>query len=268
MPNSSQLRIEAHLAIQLSEECDFLLQMEAAHLDEQPVSNAHISLSPTLHFARVAAQDSIGERIWLRAAGRFEVGYRASVTVIRDLANVAELPALAPRFLPDATVPYIFASRFCPSDRLAGLVEDEFGTTEGGMRIAAIVDWIGAHLTYCAGTSTPLTTALDTLADRAGVCRDFAHVLIALARASAIPARYAAVYAPDVEPQDFHAVAEVFLANPDGPGGSWHLVDSTGMAQPGQMARIGIGRDAADVSFFTSFGFASVLEKTITVTSG
>jgi transglutaminase-like putative cysteine protease len=79
-------------------------------------------------------------------------------------------------------------------------------------------------------------------------------VLITLARASGIPARYASVYAPGVEPQDFHAVAEVFLADPGGQGGLWHLVDATGMAQPGNMVKIGVGRDAADVSFLSNFG--------------
>ena len=80
------------------------------------------------------------------------------------------------------------------------------------------------------------------------MCRDYAHVLIALARASAIPARYASVYSPDVDPMDFHAVAEVYLA------GGWHIVDPTGMTTPQRTAIIGVGRDATDVAFLTSFG--------------
>ncbi|MEL6878390.1 MAG: transglutaminase-like domain-containing protein, partial [Pseudomonadota bacterium] len=88
--------------------------------------------------------------------------------------------------------------------------------------------------------------------------RDYAHVLVAMARASVIPARYVACYAPDVTPQDFHAVAQVFLANPDAPdGGKWHLVDATGMAKPSETVTIGVGRDASDVSFLTTFGPAS-----------
>ncbi|MDV3455787.1 transglutaminase family protein [Sphingomonas sp. HF-S4] len=85
---------------------------------------------------------------------------------------------------------------------------------------------------------------------REGVCRDYAHVMITLARAAGVPARIASVYALGVEPQDFHAVAEIFL------GGEWHLVDATGMAEEGAMAKIGVGRDAADVSFLTVFGTA------------
>ena len=93
-------------------------------------------------------------------------------------------------------------------------------------------------------------------------------MLITLARAAAIPERFASVYAPDVTPQDFHAVAEVFLADSSGGpnrGGAWHLVDATGMADAGEIAKIGIGRDAADVSFLTSYGFADFRDKSIVV---
>ena len=129
----------------------------------------------------------------------------------------------------------------------------------------AMRDWIAENFTYAPGSSHSATTALESFVERRGVCRDYAHVLITLARASAIPARYASVYAPNVSPQDFHAVAEVFLADPTGPGGTWHLVDATGMAQAGEMAKIGIGRDAADVSFLSSYGSLEIACKTIAV---
>ena len=109
-------------------------------------------------------------------------------------------------------------------------------------------DWIESHMRYVPGASTSQTTALDTFVHREGICRDYAHLLIGFARAAGFPARIASVYALGVKPQDFHAVAEVFL------GGEWHLVDATGMANEGAMAKIGIGRDSADVSFLTAFG--------------
>ncbi|MNC87715.1 Transglutaminase-like superfamily protein [compost metagenome] len=91
-------------------------------------------------------------------------------------------------------------------------------------------------------------------------------MLITLARASAIPARYCSVYAPGVDPPDFHAVAEVFLADPTVPGGgAWHIVDATGMADPAHTVKIGVGRDAADVSFMTVFGEAQFEDKEVTV---
>jgi len=93
-----------------------------------------------------------------------------------------------------------------------------------------------------------------------------------LARASGIPARFVSCFAPDVDPQDFHAVAEVFLTDPTTPkgsgrGGAWFLVDATGMAKPEEIVKIGVGRDAADVSFMTSFGQTEFIEKRVSVTS-
>jgi transglutaminase-like putative cysteine protease len=112
------------------------------------------------------------------------------------------------------------------------------------------------------GASTSSTTALESFVTRQGVCRDYAHSMIAMVRASAIPARFASVYALGVEPQDFHAVPEVFL------GGAWYLLDPTGMAKAEEMAKIGIGRDAADVSFLTSYGWAQLNAQSVMVTAG
>ena len=204
--------------------------------------------------------------MWISAAGKVDIDYRAEVDVARQVEDMATLASLPPHSLPGEVVPYLFDSRFCSADRLQSFVIEQFGNTAGGARIAAIRDWISRELTYSAGSSGPHTTATDTLVDRRGICRDFAHVMIALARASTIPARYVACYAPGVDPPDFHAVAEVFLANPDDAGGgTWQLVDATGMANPAQTVKIGVGRDAADVSFLTSFGASEFLEHEVKV---
>lgn len=254
-----KLQIHATLDYALPEPTDLLLQMEAAHLPEQSVSDAVLSLSPYTHFARVAAQDDIGERIFLRAQGRFTADYRATVDISRVLADVSQLNALAPHRLPGETVQYLFDSRYCPATQFHSFVAEEFGTLHGGARIAAMRDFIRERFHYVPGSSSAETTALETFVRREGVCRDFAHMLITLARASTIPARIASVYAIGVDPPDFHAVAEVFL------DGRWHLVDATGMATEGQMAKIGIGRDAADVSFLTSFGAVEMMQQWVDV---
>ena len=150
---------------------------------------------------------------------------------------------------------YLFDSRYCPADKFQNFVEAEFGGTTGGARIAAIRDWIEANFSYQPGVSDARTDALDSFVERRGICRDYAHVLVTMARASTIPARYVACYAPGVQPPDFHAIAEVFLSDPETEGGgTWQLVDATGMADPAETVKIGVGRDAADVSFLTSFG--------------
>ena len=130
----------------------------------------------------------------------------------------------------------------------------------------AIRDWIADNFSY-EPVSTSSTTALDSFVERRGICRDYAHVLVTLARASAIPARYVSCYAPGVDPPDFHAVAEVFLADPTvAGGGAWQLVDATGMADPAQTVKIGVGRDAADVSFMTVFGESRFETKEVSAT--
>lgn len=243
-----RLQINVHLDYSLPRVCDLLLQIEAAAIPEQRIEETRLDLSPCQHFARVPAQDLIGERIWLRKEGRLLADYRAVVHIERILRDCATLPALPPHRLPGETVQYLLPSRYCPSHQFTDFVEEKFGNLGGGERLMAIRDWVAGHLSYVPGSSNSETNAADTFHSDQGVCRDYAHLLITLARAGEIPARFASVYAPGVTPPDFHAVAEVFL------GGEWHLVDATGMATEAEMAKIGIGRDSGDVAFLTAFG--------------
>jgi len=261
------IAIDTRFSFHLAEPTDVLLQFEAAAIPEQTILETHCHLTEARDHARVPAQDTIGERIWLHAEGRYDVEYSARVEVNRMLADIATLARLEPHELPGEAVEYLFDSRYCPADRFQSFVADEFGGSDGGARVMAIRDWVSGHLSYTPGSSDTNTTALDTFVERHGICRDYAHLVVTLARASTIPARYASVYAPGVDPPDFHAVAEVFLADPTTPGGgAWHLVDATGMADPAQTVKIGVGRDAADVAFMTVFGTADFGDKSVSVT--
>ncbi|WP_095590265.1 transglutaminase-like domain-containing protein [Actibacterium ureilyticum] len=254
-----QLNVSCHLDYTLPEPTDLLLQVEVPHLADQRTDGGRIELSPTQHFERVPAEGDMGERIWLRAEGAFRCDYRVQVTVDRPTPEIASLQGVPPHQVPGAAVRYLMPSRYCPSDLFQNFVTAEFGELQGGARIAAMRDWVHGALAYVPGASGAQTTALDSFVQRQGVCRDFAHVMITLARASAIPARFASVYAPDVKPQDFHAVAEVFL------DGGWHLVDATGMAAADTIARIGVGQDAADVAFLSAFGPITMVDQSVTV---
>lgn len=260
-----RLRISSRIELNIPEAIDLLLQIEPAHLPEQTVHGATISTTPLDHFARIVGTDGIGERVWLRASGAFSVDHRSEVAIDRVCADLETLEALPLHLLPGETVPYLMDSLYCPGERFRALVESDFPGLTGGAAVVAMRDWIASHLTYAPATSDTATTALDSYIERRGVCRDYAHVMISLARAAAIPARYASVYAPGVDPQDFHAVAEVFLASPDGRGGLWHLVDPTGMADARDIAKIGIGRDAADASFLTYYGALEFVGKWVEV---
>lgn len=254
-----KITVAVHLHYEFAQMTDILLQIEAARIPEQIIENACIDLGNVQYFARVPAQDGIGERILLETQGTLKVDYEATVSIVRTLGDIGQMVALPPSRLPGETVQYLLDSTYCPATRFQDFVQAEFGELSGGCRIVAMRDWIARKFSYYQGLSDSRTTALDTFVSRRGVCRDFAHVMITLARASMIPARIASVYAPDVKPQDFHAVAEVFL------DGEWHLVDATKMAREADMIKIGVGRDAADISFLTSFGMAYLVNQSVDV---
>ena len=255
-----ELDVNVHLKYQLSGPTDLLLQIEIADLADQKLQSSSLDTSDVDHIARITADEGLGERIWIRTNGEFRCDYTARVIVDRPVLDISALHAVPPHLLPGDTVRYLMPSRYCPSDEFQSFVAAEFGDRQGGARIAAIRDWINKAFSYVPGSSNAQTTALDTFVQRQGVCRDYAHVMIALARASTIPARFASVYAPGVTPPDFHAVAEVYL------DGTWHLVDPTGMAPADTIARIGVGPDAAGVALLTAFGQATLMNQTVSVT--
>jgi transglutaminase-like putative cysteine protease len=154
-------------------------------------------------------------------------------------------------------VTYLRPSRYAESDRLAPIAQAEFAGISGGADLlAAVSSWTGSQLRYVPGSSGPTEGAVDTLLKRQGVCRDYAHLVIALLRALYVPARLAAVYAPGLDPMDFHAVAEAAV------GDEWRVVDATLLAPRSSLVRIATGRDAADTSFLSAYGGAADLVET------
>lgn len=172
------------------------------------------------------------------AVGDLVIDYRAAIAGLADPAPVTEQDRLR----------YLRPSRYCESDSLAPTALAEFGGLSGTDLLQAVVEWVHRHLTYVPGASRPTDGAVRTLLARQGVCRDFAHLAIALLRGLNVPARLAAVYAPGLSPMEFHAVAEAMVED------TWWVVDATGLAPRQSLARIATGRDAADTAFLTSFG--------------
>ncbi|MCU6455396.1 transglutaminase family protein [Sphingomonas sp. A2-49] len=239
---------------------DVLLQIEAAAMPDQRIVSEALTVWSDNPIAAVRGEDGIGQRCWIRADSWLKAEYRATVDVVRTDASIGVLPATPVRDLDGALVPYLLPSRYCQSDRLEGFVRREFGRLTGGALAAALTDWVAGALEYRSNSSSGETTALDTFASRSGVCRDYAHLLVALARAGEIPARCVAAYAPGVDPPDFHAVAEMWL------DGAWRLVDATGMAPADTIARVCVGRDATDIAFMTVFGEAQFVRQDVRVT--
>lgn len=143
---------------------------------------------------------------------------------------------------------YSRQSRYCESDQLGNVARSQFSGLAGIELVNSVRDWVNQQLSYIPGTSRSSDGALHTLISRNGVCRDFAHLNIALLRALDVPARLVSTYAPGVSPADFHAVTEAFI------DGSWHVFDSTGRAPRQSLMRIATGRDAADTAWLSVVG--------------
>jgi transglutaminase-like putative cysteine protease len=182
--------------------------------------------------------DGVGGRLhtFSTARGLLEIEYGATVVGSAPAAPVGALEAIE----------YLRPSRYCPADDMVGLARGEFAGLEPAQLLDAVPAWVHDRLEYRADASSPRGGALETIDRRAGVCRDFAHVVIGLLRALDVPARLVAVYAPGLEPMDFHAVVEVLVDD------AWHVVDATRLAPRADMVRIATGRDAADTAFLTN----------------
>jgi transglutaminase-like putative cysteine protease len=186
-------------------------------------------------------------------AGPLKVQYSATVALTHFMTAPAQVMEVPVARLPGSVLQYIYPSRYCQSDRLHKLAIREFGHLQQGYsRVRAIQDWVQQHVTFTSGASNASTSAVDTLVDQVGVCRDFAHLMIALCRAVNIPARFATGidYGADAAlgPTDFHAYVEVYLSD------RWYIFDASGVAIPMGFVRLGTGRDAADTAFATLFG--------------
>ena len=170
--------------------------------------------------------------------GRVTIRYEATVDGEAAPVPVEELDLIAARR----------PSRYCESDQLLPTAQAEFSGLEGKALLDAVSSWVGARLSYIPGSSKPTDGATETLLARQGVCRDYAHLVVALLRGLDVPARLVAVYAPGLAPMDFHAVAEAYVE------GAWHVVDATTLAPRSTLLRIATGRDAADTAFLTTIG--------------
>jgi transglutaminase-like putative cysteine protease len=157
--------------------------------------------------------------------------------------------------LPDDVLVYLLGSRYCETDQLSDLAWKQFGGLKPGWsRVAAIVDFVHKHLAFGYQHARPTRTAAEAYQERVGVCRDFAHLTIALCRCLNIPARYINGYLGDIgvpkdpAPMDFSAWCEIYL------GGRWCTFDAR--HNKPRIGRIVVarGRDATDVSLLHTFG--------------
>lgn len=192
--------------------------------------------------------------------GQFSL-YTSVITETADVNEVAlEAPFIPVESLPSDVLHYLLPSRYCQSDVMASLAwEIMEGAALGYAQVEAIRSWIFNHVKYCYGTSNTATSAADTAQTRTGVCRDFAHLGIALCRSFNIPARMVVGYLYDLKPMDLHAWFEAYV------GDQWYAFDATQTKTSGNRIAIAYGRDAADVAFLTQFGILNLLKMEVWV---
>jgi transglutaminase-like putative cysteine protease len=227
-----------------------ILGIEAQRIAGQRIVREQFTAAPnTPSEAQEIAETRNRYRRLLLKPGRYTMRYEAVVEtlpLIQIPENVGEVPVAE---LPLDVMNHLFPSRYCESDQLGRFAWRQFGDgPQGHAKVDAICDWVHDNVDYLEGSSDGSTSAHDTFTTRAGVCRDFAHLGITICRALGIPARFVSAYGWKLEPQDFHAVFEAYLA------GRWFLFDPTRLSPPEGVIRIGVGRDAADTAFATWFG--------------
>ncbi|MET0310433.1 MAG: transglutaminase family protein [Burkholderiaceae bacterium] len=162
--------------------------------------------------------------------------------------------------LPDYAMLYLLQSRYCPSDKMADRAQAIVGDAAPGYaQVDRITRWINTEHVYRYGVSSETTDALETMEAKAGVCRDFAHVGVALCRSLMIPARVVVGYLHGLDPMDLHAWFEAYV------GGKWYPFDATQKEAKGGRIVVAYGRDIADVAFLSNYGALEILKMDVQV---
>jgi transglutaminase-like putative cysteine protease len=248
------IQIGCDLNYSVTSPTSFLFNVAAARTAHQTISEETLWLNPGVNYktSNLGMEDIQVYRLTVEPRA-LQLQYRATVDLHPEINDTSGLVESGYSQLPNDVLPYLNPSRYCESDRLLHFALRMFGNIKPGFsRVTAICDWINDNLDYQAGSTDASTSACDVLIQRVGVCRDYAHLAIALCRALCIPARYISGYAAALQPPDFHGFFEAYLGN------RWYLFDATRMAPIEGFVRIGTGRDASDASFATVIGTATL----------
>ncbi|MBD1385389.1 transglutaminase family protein [Mucilaginibacter rigui] len=246
-----RFKVSAELGYEVKAPSTLILNVHALRTAHQTIIDEKLSIAPYIKAEELPSTNSENRfvRLDITDTGIVNIKYEATVDnyyEIKDYRDFQEVPVS--KFDP-AVLTYLNPSRYCQSDKLYRLANNTFGQIDNTYRqVVAITDWIHKNVEYLSGFSNSETSAYDTVTQQAGVCRDFAHLGIALCRALTIPARYFTGYAYKLVPADFHACFEAYI------GGDWILFDATKLAPLNGLVKIATGRDAADAAIASIFG--------------
>jgi transglutaminase-like putative cysteine protease len=229
----------------------FIFDIHALRTKNQTILEETVSITPFIQTEEFTSSHSENRffRMVVKKKSLVKVSYQAIVDNNCQIIHLNEHHTVPVGQLDGDVLPYLFPSRYCQSDKLFRLAHDKFGRIKNMYtKVVAITNWIHKNVEYLSGSTTSQTSAFDTVTERAGVCRDFAHLGIALCRALSIPARYFTGYAYQLYPPDFHACFEAYI------GGHWILFDATKLVPINGLVKIATGRDAADAAVASTFG--------------
>jgi len=251
MVHPMAFQINAELQYDVLMRSTVLLSIHALATQNQKLHQE--SFQVTLGVAWEELPVGTGENRYIRLdtgdATKLEVSYAVMAETRYKIVSHEEIQDIPISEIQRSAISYLFPSRYCQSDRMGRLAMKMFGSIDHPYnQVVAIADWIFENIDYLSGATNEETSAFDTVTQRAGVCRDFAHLGIAFCRALSIPARYFAGYACNMQPPDFHACFEACIGN------RWFIFDPTRLAALNGLVRIATGRDAADAAVATIFG--------------
>lgn len=244
-----KLRVTCDLSFQVSDAVAFILMLRPYRGEGQSVTRESYTIKPCLDITEhIDSHGNACQRV-LAPQGRLFIHASADVKVASLVDVNYQAGFIEIQHLPAVVLCYLAPSRYCESDRLSEQAISIVGDAQPGYcQVDRIVAWTRAHVRYLPGSSETPLSAVEILQRGYGVCRDLAHLGIALCRSISIPARIVVGYLHNLSPMDLHAWFEAYV------GGRWYAFDPSQNQLAGGRVVIAFGSDAAEVSVFHQFG--------------
>jgi transglutaminase-like putative cysteine protease len=247
-----RFKVSSFLSYEVFSTTTFIFNIQVTQSASQVIISESLTITPDIKYQEFVLTNSATRFIKIEVAQgtHFTLSYEAEVDVSHEIITTDKLSQSFPIIdLDNEVLPFISPSRYCESDKLLDFAHQQFGHLPNEFtKVKAINEWVFKTIAYKAGTSDSSRSASDVLNLKEGVCKDFAHLVIALCRALDIPARYFTGYAYALNPPDFHACFEAYV------GGKWLFFDPTKLSVANGLVKIANGKDASEVAVASFFG--------------
>lgn len=243
------LRVSCKLVFDIEIPTPFILMLRPRSGAQQWIAREKYTIEPNIQaYEYTDAYGNLCQRV-MAPSGLFTVSTEADIKTTKHVDIAPDAPFVDIENLPDNTLIYLLPSRYCESDRFSDLANSITGNQLPGYnQVLAIENWLKNNINFLPGSSDYPISAIEVNYKQQGVCRDFAHLGIALCRSLSIPARMVVGYLHNLQPMDMHAWFEAYV------GGRWYIFDATQPEKKGGYVSVGYSRDAADVPLFNQFG--------------